>query len=981
MSGVERRFASDLNLLRRLAGQPSYSTLERLSGHRLKRATMSDTLNGNRINLPDWRFVHEFVAACRAAATENRLDANELGTIADWKRHWDGAAGGVIDAGFPGHGGQSPDRAGQDMVSRQATPASVPAAAASQPTSAIGRPTSDLGGSGARPSVDGAVARPSVWGPMPSRLPDFVGRETWLETLRQTLTRDGRVGVVAIQGLFGVGKTQLAVEYAHRYADEYDLVWWVPCDSPEAAHGAMDDLAARAGVADVAKGPDGRGYAELFDVLRRGRRYERWLLIFDNVDEPDEIRDLIPPEGAAGHVLVTTRSIRWEASGDMVELDVFDRAESIEFLRRRMRRFTDVAAHRLAEGVGDLPLLLEHAVESHVTVDTYLEHLSSGPLELLAEQPADYHATIASVWATAVDRLRADAADAFDLLRCLAFFGTDPVPRESLERGSHLADVSIHTMLREPIRLAGAIAKLRRAGLLRMRPGTRSLAVHQITRFVVRDLVARSSADEEERARHDVHLLVAAADPLAPHDPATWRSYEELRGHSVAADVTSCQQEMVRRFVVNLVRYLNAAGDPRTAVTVADRALARWDSDAADDSPSAADCRVAMRMAKADALSAQGSWPEAFRLRQEALAAMRSDPGRWTAEIIDLEGTSGARHRMAGDFREALATNRRAVDAHVAEFGDDDPRTFNAVNSLIVDLTLSGSGAEATATAREVHRGCLAFYGDASHPAVLAARNVLGRCLWLSGKYDEAADIMAEVHSGYADLADSGVLDENHPWRLVHAIDDGVVQRDKGPSPANLQVLGDDMQKVRRRCWRTFGADHPQTLAATVVLGSILRRIPARTGEAVRLLEDAEQRYRSVLPGHPYGYACSASLAALRHQTANDNTSPNSSTQGTDTRSALVIQDMVGRLADLVGNAHPLSLTALSALANALARGGELGAAVKRGQEALAGFRDLLGPGHPYMLAVEANVEAIQSRPASPLQIRLTEIDFTPLPL
>ena len=103
---VAQRFVDDLNQLRQRAGQPSYSTLELLSGHRLKRATMSDVLNGNRVKVPDWRFIHEFVTACRSAAEENRLYVGQLGTVADWKRHWDGAVNGVIDARFPGHGSQ-----------------------------------------------------------------------------------------------------------------------------------------------------------------------------------------------------------------------------------------------------------------------------------------------------------------------------------------------------------------------------------------------------------------------------------------------------------------------------------------------------------------------------------------------------------------------------------------------------------------------------------------------------------------------------------------------------------------------------------------------------------------------------------------------------------------------------------------------------------------------------------------------------------
>jgi tetratricopeptide (TPR) repeat protein len=952
---VARRFVDDLRQLRQLAGRPSYSILERLSGHRLKRATMSDVLNDNRINLPDWRFVHEFVAACRAAATENRLDANELGTVADWKRHWDGASSGVIDARFPGHGGRPFGRPEPDSVTSQAVPAPIEA------TGSAGIPERPAGG-----PAD-AAARPVVWGPVPARLPDFVGREAWLEALHQAVTRDGRVGVVAVQGLFGVGKTQIAIEYANRHAHEYDLVWWIPCDDAEAARDAMTDLAARAGAADA---------TQLSDVLRRRQRYARWLLIFDNVHDPDELTGLLP--ALAGDVLITTRSSRWEASGELLEVDVFDRTESIEFLRRRMPRFTAVAAHRLAEGVGDLPLLLEHAVESRVPVNAYLARLNSEPLELLDDQPADYHATIASAWLAAAGQLRAEAPDSFDLLQCLAFFGTDPVPRGSLERGSHLTDISMHAMLRDPVRLARAIRDLRNAGLLRMRPGTRSLAVHQITRCAVRELTASSGPAEAERVRHDVHLLLAAADPLSPEDPATWRSYEELRGHATASAVIGCPQELVRRFVVHLARYLNAAGDPHAAVALADETLARWNADASGDSLSRTDYRMAMRTAKADALFALGKTSEAFQLRQRALTAMRSDPSAWTAEIIGLEGMSGIRYRIAGNFKEALAADRESVRAHVAEFGDDDPRTFNAVHSLIADLALSGAAAEATAEAHRTYRRSLAFYSDASHPAVLAARDVLGRCRWLCGKYDEAASLMAQVHCGYEELADSGILDVNHPWRLIHEIDYAIARRDKGFVLADFEDLARDMQEVRRRCWRTLGADHLQTLAATVVLGSILRRIDGRGGEAVRLLGEAGRRYQSVLPGHPYGYACSAFLAAVRCAAATD------IPQQVAARSVLVIQDEIDHLADAVGDVHLLSLMAMSALANTLARAGEPEAAVKHGQKALASFRDLLGPDHPHTLVVQANNETIESHPdlaKAPFPLRrLVEIDFTPLP-
>jgi hypothetical protein len=949
---VAQRFVADLNQLRQRAGQPSYSTLERLSGHRLKRATMSDVLNGNRVKVPDWRFIHEFVTACRSAAEENRLYVGQLGTVADWKRHWDGAVNGVIDARFPGHGSQQSDTRAPTPEPREEAPGDEAAAPDSRPEDS--RQDS---------------ARPSLWGRVPSRLPDFVGREGWLAALRQTVARDDRIGLVVIQGLPGVGKTQLAVEYASRYAQEYDLVWWVPCGDVDAAHRSMADLAVQAGSAGGAGETAARDYTELFGALRRHQRFERWLLIFDGADEPEDVRELIPP--LPGDVLVTTRSTRWEASGELLELDVFDRTESIEFLRRRMPKASQVVAHQLADGVGDLPLLLEHAAESRIAVGTYLARLNSDPLTLLADQPADYHSSIGDVWQTAIDQLGTDAPDAVDLLCCLASFGTEPVPRDALERGGFLPDVSIHSLLRQPIRVAGAIGKLRRAGLLRVSLGPRSLAVHRVTRYVVRALAAKS--DSADRSRHDVHLLLAAADPRTPDDPTSWQSYESLHGHAVASGAVACQQELVRELVVNLARYLAVAGDTRGAIALADEAITQWDKNGATGSGS----RVMMHVAKADALFAQGSWPEASRLQQETVAEMRADPERWSASILGLEGTAGARHRIAGNFAAALAADREARRAHVAEFGNDDPRTFSVVRSLITDLTVSGAAVEAGAAATELHRNCLAFYGDTSHPAVLAARGVLGRCQWLAGDYGEAAATLAEVRRGYAALADGHMLTENHPWRLSHETDYAIIRRDNDPTAADLRILADDAHELRRRCWRARGAEHPQTLAVTVVLASVLRRIDGREEEAVRLLEETERRYQSALPNHPYGYACAAYLAVVRSQTGN------SAPQRVAAQSVRVVQDMTGRLADSVGAAHLLSLTALSALANTLARAGDFGAAAKHGQEAAAGFRDILGPGHPLALAAEANAQVSQSAPSlgSRLQARLADIDFTPLPL
>jgi hypothetical protein len=276
-----------------------------------------------------------------------------------------------------------------------------------------------------------------------------------------------------------------------------------------------------------------------------------------------------------------------------------------------------------------------------------------------------------------------------------------------------------------------------------------------------------------------------------------------------------------------------------------------------------------MQRARIEALFACGRHQEALQFQRDTLALMQSDADGWADEITMLGRVPGACHRVCGKFPEALAADVESRARHEERFGRDHPYSFAAARDVILDLALTGNVAAAIQEASQACDDCRAFYNDSTHTAVLHQRNMLARCLWLDGQYDAAASAMTRVHAGYQALADGGVLDQNHPWRLAHEVDFAVAMRDSGESGTDLGSLAGVMQGVRRRCWRTLGADHSQTLAATVVLASILRRIPGRRAEAVRVLADAERWYRTALPGHPFTQACTDYLAGLRAQDSN----------------------------------------------------------------------------------------------------------------
>jgi tetratricopeptide (TPR) repeat protein len=786
---------------------------------------------------------------------------------------------------------------------------------------------------------ESGVSLPAIWGNVPQRNRNFTGRQLLLEQLRAQVT--GRADVTAVlqqalQGLGGVGKTQLAVEYAYRYGSEYDVVWWLPADQSVLLRSSLAALAPQLGLS-VTPGRVEDALAAVLDSLRRGEPYSRWLLIFDNADQPEEVRELIPQ--GSGHVLVTSRNHRWKGITDTIEVDVFTRAESLAFLHTRVPGIQDEPAGQLADELGDLPIALEQAAalqaESGMPVTEYLDLLAAAGSRLLGEnKPTDYPVPVAAAWSLSMAQVRKQMPVAMDLLRHCAYFGPEPIPRDLLIRGRYVLTSPFGAALRDPLTISRGMRELGRYALARMDNSRGTIQVHRLIQRLVRDELTSEEADEMQ---NDVHLLLASVDPLEPDEPRTWPQYAELIAHVGPSDAARSRHPDVRRLVRNVAKYLYNTGEYTTCIAETDRALDRWTADSGPD-----DLDV-LRLAaqKADVLWSLGRYEDAYELRRATLDRTAAVLGEEHEETLIVTNGHGADLRVRGVFADALALDEQSLARHLRIFGPDDLKTFNAANNLAVDYSLNGRYEEARQLDARTHQQLRDFFSRDDVPLVAWLLNSVARDQRQVGQHAAALVTAEQADSTFRELVRQRFLSPDHVWVLVQARHLSVAQRTVGQIAEALAQARSVREEYERSA--SSGPDHPDTLAAAVTLGNALRSA-GEYEEAAELIESTVKRYQNVLRDHPYTHACTVNLAIVRRFL------------GEAAQAQSLLEGAHAALERLLGDSHHFTLISLNALATTFFTLEDFERAYQLDADALPKFATLLGEDHPHSLAAAINL-------------------------
>jgi transcriptional regulator with XRE-family HTH domain len=666
---------------------------------------------------------------------------------------------------------------------------------------------------------------PRAWN-IPARNPAFTGRDGLLAAVRECL-QAGQAGVVqALYGMGGVGKTQLAAEYAHRFAESYDLAWWINAEQDALIGDQVAELGTALGWIAVGSGHEAVRTA----VLAEMRQFGRWLLIFDNAERPADVTPWLP--GGSGHVLITSRERGWDEIATPIGVDVLTRAESIEMLQSRVPGLTETDADALAAELGDLPLAIAQAAGFMTGTGTapgqYLSLLRTRAGQLMdCGAPASYPRSLAAATALIAGGLAEQDPAAAELASLCAFLAPEPIPDYLFADAAGLLPGELATRAADPLAWRQTLAHVSGQSLTRI--DNRGLQMHRLTQAILRDQLtpARAAA-----TRTCTEAILAASDPGDPRNPENWAEWAQLLPHVLAADLAGTDSPELRELARRACWYLLERGDARTPRDLMSTLHQQWRDRLGEDHQHT----LMAAHYHAWALLEMGRYAESRDLNQATLARRRRALGEDHPDTLNSAHNLALSFRMLGEVRAARDLNQDTFARERRIFGEDDPSTLRSASNLAVDLRLLG----------EVHAA-----RDLDQDTMDRRRRVLGEDHpdALYSAYNLAADLrelgeLAAARDLDRDTLDRRrrVLGEDHPDALSSAYNLAADLRELAELAAARDLDRDTLDRRRR----VLGEDHPDTVRSAHSLAAALRELGEATGgpsalDGVRTLPQPQQ--------------------------------------------------------------------------------------------------------------------------------------------
>jgi tetratricopeptide (TPR) repeat protein len=494
------------------------------------------------------------------------------------------------------------------------------------------------------------------------------------------------------------------------------------------------------------------------------RDHNRWLLLFDNAEDPAELRSWLP--SGDGHVVITSRNPGWNEVAAPVPVDVFTRKESIALVRTQLSHLSEEAAGRLAEALGDLPLGLAQAIgtiaETGMTIVEYEEALAAKASQVLAEStPPTYPIPLAAAVRLSAERLVAEDRTAGDILSLCAWLAPDPIP-VSLFTGANDTPLAVHR----------AVGRIARFGLAIV-DGDRGLQLHRLTQAILRDFTG-------EDIRDRVGALLVGAGPENGSDPKYWTTWAWLVPHIIALKPAESTNDDLRDVACRMLWYLINRGEFTAAQSLAEQFRTGWLSRYGSDDPALLWATNHL----AEAYRNLGEHSKARPLYTEVYERNRAIHGEDHSHTLTCANNLASNMHALGELMEARRLQEETLRRRRLLLGEDSPQALTSANNLANIFRDLGD----LQAAHDLHRDTLTrrrrVLGE-DHLRTLRTANSLADDLRELGNFEAARDLYEDTYD-----RQKRVLGEDHPDTLATA----------SSLVTTLRALGNtkDAQKLER---------------------------------------------------------------------------------------------------------------------------------------------------------------------------------------
>ena len=732
------------------------------------------------------------------------------------------------------------------------------------------------------------------FGSRPRVAAGFVKREGQDELFDAIFTRAEPRTVLT--GMRGCGKTQLAAAVATRCEEEgWPLVAWINAASREELIADLYELALRFDIDAPKDVPPETIIRRFLDQLRSVDTTNH-LVVFDNVENLDDLKDLTPEGNGIRVTITTTRHLDWDNLGWLpLTVGVFDREQSITLLCERTGDAHRDAADQIADALGDLPVAVAQAAATaksgRYSLSNYLERLSNHPLESSINRlegddyPDAVGVALFMAYEQALEQLRATHPQqeriAISLLDALSLLAASGVPTHWLLELHNDSDAVRDTL-----------SFLKRSSILQESTNGDKAIIHRLQGQVYRETYLSEQGKFNKACIYATTIL----DKINIGQLANF--------------------EQQRQETRNLVEQIGA-------VTSQDHSH-----------PLFSDPDLVAILATTIRNAADLGMPQLALTLTDSVTRAGDTLGPDHPSTLASRNNLANAYRDAGRLDEAITLHRQTLEDHTRILGPHHPNTLVSRNNLANAYQDAGRLDEAIALHKQTLEDRTRILGP-HHPNTLVSRNNLASAYRDAGRLDEAITLYEQT------LEDrTRILGPHHP--------DTLVSRDNLAGAYQTAGRLDDAITLHRQTLkdstRILGPHHPHTLTSRNNLAGAYQTA-GRLDEAVPLFEQTlEDRTRILGPHHPDTLVSRDNLAGA-YQTAgrlDDAITLHRQTLKDSTR--------------ILGPHHPHTLTSRNNLAGAYQTAGRLDEAVPLFEQTLEDRTRILGPHHPDTLISRNNL-------------------------